>query len=85
MAAVVYVLGAITTSLCATLLLLGYSRSRQRLLLFSGLCFVGLAVSNALIFVDLVVLPEIDLYIWRLVAALIGMSLMLYALIWERD
>ena len=57
----VYLLGALVSLLCAVLLLRGYSRSRTRLLFWSGLCFVGLTLSNGLVFVDLVVIPHIDL------------------------
>ena len=51
MAAMVYILGALTSLACAVLLLRGYSRGKKRLLLWSGLCFTGLALSNLLIFV----------------------------------
>lgn len=51
----VYVLGTLTSLLCAVLLLSGYHRVRQRLLLWSGLCFAGLALSNAFLFADLVI------------------------------
>ena len=30
-----------------------------------------------------VIFPDVDLYPWRLVAAIIAMALMLYGLIWE--
>lgn len=83
MAALVYILGALTTLLCAVLLLRAYERVRQPLLLWSGLCFVGLTISNALVFLDLVILPDIDLYPWRLTAAILALALMLYGLIWE--
>ena len=62
----VYVVGALTTCICAFLLLRGFFHSRQRLLLWSGLCFVGLAISNSLIFVDLVLFPDVNLYRVRL-------------------
>lgn len=84
MGPITYALGALTTVLCAALLLLQHARVKQRLLLFSGLCFVGLALSNILIFVDLVVTPNIDLYLWRIGTAIAGMGLLLYGLIWER-
>jgi hypothetical protein len=83
MGAAVYVLGALTSLACAVLLLRGYARGRKRLLLWSGLCFVGLALSNILIFLDLVVFPQIDLYYWRLGTTLAAMTLLLYGLIWE--
>jgi hypothetical protein len=41
-------------------------------------------VSNALIFVDLVILPDVDLYKLRLGCALAAMLMLLYGLIWER-
>jgi len=83
MGAAVYVLGALTSLACAALLLRGYGRGRQKLLLWSGLCFLGLAVSNVLIFLDLVILPDVDLYYPRLGTTVIAMALLLYGLIWE--
>jgi hypothetical protein len=85
MAAAVYLLGAFTTLLCAVLLLRRYGQSRVRLLLWSGLCFAGLALSNALVFVDLVVLPRIDLYLWRLGVTVVAMAVLLYGLVWEAE
>ncbi|HSD74364.1 MAG TPA: DUF5985 family protein [Steroidobacteraceae bacterium] len=85
MAPAVYVLGALVSLLCAVLLLRGYSRSRTRLLFWSGLCFAGLTLSNALVFVDLIVAPHIDLYLWRLGSATLAMLLLLYGLVWESD
>lgn len=85
MAAMVYILGALTSLACAVLLLRGYSRGKKRLLLWSGLCFAGLALSNLLIFVDLIVLPDRDLYLWRLATTGVAMALLLYGLIWESN
>jgi hypothetical protein len=42
-----------------------------------------LVVSNLLIFVDLIVVPEVDLYRYRLISAAIGMAALMYGLIWE--
>lgn len=83
MASVVYSICALVALLCAILLLRRYAQVRQRLLLWSGLCFVGLAISNSLIFVDLILLPKTDLYSFRLLAAASGMALLLYGLVWE--
>ena len=83
MAAVVYILGALISLACAVLLFRGYSRGKRRLLLWSGLCFTGLALSNLLIFVDLIVVPGHDLYLLRLASTGIAMALLLYGLIWE--
>lgn len=83
--AIVYVIGACTSAACATLLLRGYFRGRKKLLLWSGLCFAGLAISNLLIFVDLVLIPDVDLYRYRLATAAVAMLLLLYGLIWENE
>ncbi|MFY2558677.1 DUF5985 family protein [Corallococcus terminator] len=84
MAEAVYILCALTSVACAVLLLRAWKSSQSRLLLWSGLCFVGMAVSNVLLFVDLVILPTtIDLYMPRLLAGLVSVSILLYGLIWD--
>jgi hypothetical protein len=83
MAAGVYVLCALTSTFCAALLLRGYRRERARLLLWSCVCFVGLAINNILLFVDLVVVPQIDLRAVRNGAALLATGVMLFGLIWD--
>jgi hypothetical protein len=85
MAEVVYILNTLTFGACSVLLLRGYVRGKQRLLLWSGLCFAGLALSNGLVFVDLVMLPDVDLYALRLGTAAVSMLLLLYGLIWEGE
>jgi hypothetical protein len=83
MATLVYALCALTSTACAFLLLRGYMRSRFRLLLWSGLCFGGLALNNVLLFVDKRVVPEMDLSVWRTVPALVGIGLLLYGFVWD--
>jgi hypothetical protein len=85
MAEAVYLLCAATSSLCAVLLLRAYARTGTRLLLWSGLCFTGLALNNAVLVVDLILVPDIDLSTWRLVPAVVGVALLLYGLIWEAE
>jgi hypothetical protein len=86
MLAIVNALGTLTVGLCAFLLLRAYARVRQRLLLWSGLCFVGLAISNAVLFFDLAIVPaDVSLYTWRLAIAAFSMLLLLYGLIFESD
>jgi hypothetical protein len=60
MADIAYILCTLTSIGCAALLLRGYKQSGSRLLFWSGLCFVGLAVNNILLIVDLRLLPGID-------------------------
>lgn len=85
MAPFVYILGILVTLACSLLLFRAYRQVRKRLLLWSAICFLGLALSNCLVFLDLVVLTKIDLYIPRLLSAAIAMLILLYGLIWEGD
>ena len=85
MAEVVYILCALTSLACCVLLARGYARSKARLLLWSSVCVAGLALNNALLFVDRAVLPDSPLTVWRSVAALAGLGVLLYALIWEGE
>lgn len=86
MGPLIYALGTLTSLLCAVLLLRGYARGRRKLLLWSGLCFVGLTLSNALLFVDLVLVPEdVNLHLLRLGTAAVAMLLLLYGLVWESE
>lgn len=83
MATLVYALCALTSLACAVLLLRGYRSSHARLLLWSGLCFVGLAANNIILLVDKRVVPSIDLSLWRSLPALAGVAILLYGLVWE--
>lgn len=80
---VVYILCAATSSLCAGLLFRGYRRSGARLLFWSALCFIGLALNNVTLIVDVRVVPGMDLSTWRMIPAVAGAALLLYGLIWE--
>lgn len=84
MAEAVYLLCAMTSLACTVLLLRAWRAGRQRLLLWSSLCFVALAANNVLLFVDRVILPTtVDLSIYRTIAALAGLAVLLYGLIWD--
>ena len=80
-----YVVAVLSSAACAVLLLRGYLRRRVRLLMWSGICFIGLTVNNVALFVDLVVFPDLDLRPARLIPALIGMTLLLYGFICDSD
>ncbi len=84
MAETVYLLCALMSVLCAALLIRSWARSRARLLLWSSLCFVGLAANNVLLFVDLILVPEIDLAPIRTIVALFSVTILAIALVWER-
>ena len=83
MAALIYTLCALTALVCALLLLQAYHRGGYSLLLWSGLCFVGLTVNNALLVIDEIFVPDVDLSTWRLVIGLLAMLVLLYGLIWK--
>jgi hypothetical protein len=85
MAALVYSLCALTALFCAYLLLQAYRRGGYRLLLWSGLCFVGLTLNNLLLVLDKLLLPDMNLSIWRTSAALVAMTILLYGLIWDSE
>jgi hypothetical protein len=82
-AELVYVLCAVTSLFCAALLIRSHRRTRQRLMLWSSLCFVGFALNNILLCIDLMVIPTTDLAFLRSGVALCAMGVLLFGLIWE--
>ena len=82
MAITVYTLCAVTSLACAVLLLRGYRRSGARLLMWSGLCFVGFVVNNVLLIVGLRT-PAVDLTVWRSIPVLVGLALLIYGCVWD--
>jgi hypothetical protein len=84
MPSAVYVLCAVTSLVCAVLLLRQYARRRTRLLLWAGLCFVGLTVNNVLLWLDFVAYPTADLSIVRGATAVLSVMILLHGLIWDR-
>jgi hypothetical protein len=86
LAQIAYICCAVTSGVAAVLLLRSFSTTKSRLLLWSGLCFVGLMLENVVIFLDLVVTgPHIDLRIVRLALGLAGLMCLLFGLIWEAE
>jgi hypothetical protein len=81
----VYMLCAATCLLCAVLLFRGYARSGVRLLFWSGLCFLGLMLDNVMLYIDVVVVPDVSLLVWRKVPGLIAIALLLFGLVWESE
>jgi hypothetical protein len=81
MAIAVYALCALTSLACAAQLLRAYWADRARILLWTALCFCGLAANNVLMFFD--VLLALDIGTLRKVPALIGVVLLLHGFISE--
>jgi Family of unknown function (DUF5985) len=84
MAEVVYVLCAVTSAICAGLLVRAWLATRVRLLAWSAGCFLLLTVNNVLLVVDLVVVQDTDLSVARTAAGLAGLLLLLYGLVYDR-
>jgi hypothetical protein len=82
-AAAVYVLCALTSLACAVLLLRGFRQRGVRLLLYSGLAFVGFALGNAMLVVDRLMVPTVDLALVRSLPVLAGLVVLIYALVWD--
>lgn len=91
MAEVVYLLCMLASIACAGFLLNGYRRYHTRLLLYCCLCFVGLALNNLFLFIDVVLIPEfqlnqmdqVDLAPWRILPALFGIMIFIYGALKE--
>ncbi len=86
LAALIYFVQFVASSVCATLLMRSYIRNRTRLLLWSGICFIFFALNSLSVIFDFVLLPpDIDLGLVRVGTLLIGVAALLYAFIWEAD
>lgn len=83
MAALIYGMCATTALLCAWLLLQAYRRSRYKLLLWSGVCFVGLTFNNVFLILDKLIIHDHDLSLLRSGSALVSLCVLLYGLIWD--
>jgi hypothetical protein len=81
MAETVYILCTLTSGLCTVLLLKHYKRSKVPLVMWTGICFVALTIINALLFIDVIIFPSVDLSVWRITIALAGAVVLLYELI----
>lgn len=85
MAESVYSVSTILSLACAGMLLRGYLKSPSHLLLWSSACFALLAVNNLILFLDVMIFPELDFggLLYRNVAGALAGSLLLFGLIWE--
>ena len=81
--AVVYVLCFLTSAACAWLLGRSYYRTRARVLLWSAICFGLLAANNFVLIFDMLILPDVDLKLWRLVLTLAAVVSLIWGFIWE--
>jgi hypothetical protein len=83
MAPLVYLLCSVSSLACALLLVKSYRQTRSRFLLQSSLCFTGLALSNVLLFVDMVVVPQVDFLVYRQLLTFISVTVLAWGFIWD--
>jgi hypothetical protein len=84
MASIVYALSTLTCIACAYLLLRSFKRTGTRLLLWSGLCFIGLALNNILATIDVNTPTDLmDLSTLRVMVSIVSVSILIYGLTWE--
>jgi hypothetical protein len=85
MAEIVYMLCGLFSFICAWLLFRSYRKAPSHLLFWSGLSFGLMALNNIILFVDLVIFPQVEFsgaLIRTICSALAGIVL-LFGLIWE--
>lgn len=80
---IVYVLCFLTSAACALLLGRSYRRTGVRLLFWSSVCFAFLAINNLALVVDLVLWPDGDLRLSRVILSLIAVVSLLWGFIWD--
>lgn len=85
MASAIYLMCAATALACAVLVLRSYRLTRHRLLFWCGLCFAGMFLSNLLLIIDRLIVPQTDLSTVRLVSGLVALLPLLYGLVWEDE
>jgi hypothetical protein len=84
-APVVYFLCFLTSACCGWLLVRSYLVNRTKLLLWSAVCFVFLALNNFFLVLDLVFFPDVDFGLIRPLVGLTAVATLLYGFIWEID
>lgn len=85
MALTVYLLCAVASLICALLLARAYRATRVPLLFWGAVCFFVLVGTNSLLFIDLIIFPQLDLAPWRSALTLTALCVLLYGLIFESE
>lgn len=81
MAETVYLLCAVTSLGCTLLLLKAYTTQKTSLLLWSGICFLFLFLNNLVLFIDLALVTQVDLSLYRNLLILIGVFIFIKELV----
>jgi hypothetical protein len=85
MPTLVYTLCFLTSAVCAVLLLGSYLKTQTRLLLWSAISFICLAINNFLVLSDLILFTDINLLPMRYIAAFAAVCCLIYGFIWETE
>ena len=80
---IVYSLCFVMSAVCAVLLVRSYRRNPTSILLWSSLCFTGLALNNLLLVIDLVLVSSVDLSVLRQGVSLAALMLLVVGLVRE--
>lgn len=83
MAELVYILCILTSLACAVLLLKAFFKNRISLLFWSSICFFFLSISNVMLICDLIIYPNVNLTVWRVLPALLGVSILISRFVWD--
>lgn len=84
MGEVVYILCAITSLVCAVLLVRSWRANRSELLAWSSVCFVGFFINNALLVIDEVLTSsDVNLLFARDATNLASVLALVFGLIWK--
>jgi Family of unknown function (DUF5985) len=81
----VYVLCLLTSAACAGLLGRSYGQTGTRLLLSSSVCFAFLAANNLVLVLDLVIWPQRDLRLLRILLSLAAVISLIWGFVWEAE
>lgn len=79
----VYLLCLATSSACAAMLLRAWRKSGAKLLLWTAISFVFLALNNFFLVADKVLFPDTYLTPLRQLTAALALGVLLYGFIWE--
>jgi hypothetical protein len=83
MPGLVYILCAVTSLGSAVLLLRGAWSRGGGLMFWSSMCFFAMALNNVLLYINFIVLPDVDLLLASRLATVLGIVLLNIGLIWH--
>lgn len=85
MSVLIYSLCALTSFLCAWLLLRAYRKQHITLLFWCGVFFAVQACNDLFLIVDKLVVPDIDLSVYRYAVGLMAVGVLLYGLVMRTE